>query len=148
MAAQIEPGMSLSAALRDAILQEVTGACRRASARDALSDAELHETRKHIKRARALLRLLTDSDPARGAQHELRSAARALGPAREEVAELECIRKLAASGIAADLSRQLAELVDRLASARLLAPGKPARGRGRAQPAPCPRPPHAQASRS
>ncbi|HEY2407678.1 MAG TPA: CHAD domain-containing protein [Polyangiaceae bacterium] len=123
MAAQIEPGLSLSQALRQAILLELSAARHCAQALGNVSDEALHEMRKHIKRARALLRLRPRTKAAERAQHELRSAAHWLGPAREEVAELECIRALAQSELAVDLAHPLRELADRLAGTRELVAG-------------------------
>lgn len=74
------------AAVRDLLLAHIDAVISRLQLRRAMSAIDVHEARKSIKRARAVLKLLRPSLPASAAarsKNELRAAARALAAARD-----------------------------------------------------------------
>jgi len=74
------------AAVRDLLLVHIDAVSSRLQLRRAMTAIDVHEARKSIKRARAVLKLLRPSLPASAAalsKNELRDAARALAAARD-----------------------------------------------------------------
>jgi CHAD domain-containing protein len=90
MAAKVNPaargGPDSVAAVRDLLLVHIDAVIRRLELRRAMTDTDVHEARKSIKRARAVLKLLQPSLAANGfarSKAALRDAGRALAAARD-----------------------------------------------------------------
>jgi CHAD domain-containing protein len=90
MAANVKPaacgGPDSVAAVRDLLLAHIDATTSRLELRRAMTDIDVHEARKSIKRARAVLRLLRPSLTANGfarSKAALRDAGRALAAARD-----------------------------------------------------------------
>jgi len=90
MAAKVKPasrdGPDSVAAVRDLLLAHIDATTSRLELRRAMTDIDVHEARKSIKRARAVLRLLRPSLTANGfarSKAALRDAGRALAAARD-----------------------------------------------------------------
>ena len=81
-------------------------------------DSAVHQARKHLKRTRALIRLVERADPKRlkPVRQSLSEAARGLSEVRDATALVECARGLSsylAGRQAADMAHSLVEAVER-----------------------------------
>lgn len=120
MAAKVTPasrdGPDSVAAVRDLLLAHIDAVTRRLALRRAMTDVDVHEARKSIKRARAVLKLLrpslAENDLAR-CKAALRDAGKVLAAARDakvivdrldEMLRRAGIAKSAVSGLAHELS--------------------------------------------
>ncbi len=86
MKAASRGGPDSVAAVRDLLLAHIDAVTRRLELRRAMTDTDVHEARKQIKRARAVLKLLRPSLAANGvarSKSALRDAGRALAAARD-----------------------------------------------------------------
>jgi CHAD domain-containing protein len=114
------------AAVRDLVLAHVDAVISRLELRRAMTSIDVHEARKSIKRARAVLKLLRPSLPARDAarsRRELRDAGRALAPARDaKVVADRFDEMLRRTGIAKSAVNRLAGNLPTAAAAQ---PGDP-----------------------
>jgi CHAD domain-containing protein len=113
------------AAVRDLLLAHLDAVTRRLELRRAMTDIDVHEARKSIKRARAVLKLLQPSLTARGfaqGKAALRDAGRALAAARDaKVIADRLDEMLRRAGIARSTVRGLAgDLPAAIASATQL----------------------------
>jgi CHAD domain-containing protein len=117
MAANVKPasrgGPESVAAVRDLLLAHIDAVTRRLELRRAMTDADVHEARKSIKRARAVLKLLRPSLAANGfarSKAALRDAGRALAAARDaKVIADRLDEMLRRAGIARSAVRGLAD---------------------------------------
>ncbi len=114
------------AAVRDLLLVHIDAVISRLQLRRAMTATDVHEARKAIKRARAVLKLLRPSLPASGAarsKHELRDAGRALAAARDaKVIADRFDEMLRRSGIARSAVSSLAQSLPTASAAQ---PGDP-----------------------
>jgi CHAD domain-containing protein len=129
--ARIEPASATS--IRDTLQTHIRAAARALQGARPPSDEAVHAARKHIKRARALLRLLREAAGSEAYRREklaLRDAARQLSRVRDATVmlqSLQIVRKRAPTQLALDdIDRALRR--ERLATRReILAAGKRAR---------------------
>jgi CHAD domain-containing protein len=96
----IEKNEALDAGLRR-LLNEQLGLARRATSHTTDLPHSIHAARKAVKKARAVLKLITDGDADpffKDEDHRLRDAARMLGPVRDEHVQMIALKKLSSCG--------------------------------------------------
>jgi len=97
MAFQLKPGESVRKGLRRVLRKELDAAMSKIRG-NRPPDEGVHKARKHIKKARAVIRLIEPSIDIKKAPQRLRHAARLLSPMRDAVAIAEDAEKLLSSG--------------------------------------------------
>ena len=122
MAYQLRQGESVRKGLRRVLRRQLTAATE-ALGGDRLSDRSVHQARKHIKKARAVLRLVERATDTREARHCLRHAGRLLSRLRDAAALTESAEQLCSSGSQALSPKACLALRNRLQQRRMSARG-------------------------
>lgn len=133
MAFRLKPGKKLNRSLRDAAAGQLDDAIRQLLIAGPDHPEGVHDVRKHLKKLRAMLRLLRpglgDRYPAQNAA--LRDAARLLSAGRDDEVLLQTFERLTAS-LAPEAQAGFAPVRARLEARRAAALNVPARDRLRA----------------
>jgi len=122
VAYQLRQGESVRKGLRRVLRRQLTAATE-ALGGDRLSDRSVHQARKHIKKARAVLRLVERATDTREARHCLRHAGRLLSRLRDAAALTESAEQLCSSGSQALSPKACLALRNRLQQRRMSARG-------------------------